>query len=122
MFEYALKKLVLEVLIAAFLKKRKATLVTTALKKLVLEVLLFAFLKKRMATLVTTALKKFVLEVLLAAFLKKRKATLVTTALKKLVFRSTSGRVPEETQGDTSTVYGSKGNTYLFLFFSCFNC
>ena len=37
-------------------------------------------------------------------------------------FRSTSDCVPEETHGDASTVYGSKGNIYLFLFFSCFNC
>ena len=64
-----------------------ATLVTTALKKLVLEVLMAAFLKKRMETLVTTAHKKdVVLEVLLTAFLKKRMATQVLFTVLKVTY------------------------------------
>ena len=41
-------------------------------------------------------------------------------------FGCTSGSVPEETHGDTGydwkTTPSSKGNSDMFLFFSCFNC
>ena len=89
------KRLLLEVLIAAFLKKRMAILVTTAPKRLLLEVLMATFLKKCMAILVTTAPKRLLLEVLIAAFLTQGDTGYDCSQESR--FRSTSDCVPEET-------------------------